>query len=65
MKPVSCYVSIGHYFCQQKQSKGAGPLNLDEALEILHQRDPRTQQNPQNVISQERAMELANELLRL
>ena len=49
---ISFYVSIGHFYCQLKQSRGGGPLNGDNALEILHQGDPRTQQNPQDVIFQ-------------
>ena len=60
---ISFYVSIGHFYCQLKQSRGGGPLNVDDALEILHQGDPRTQQNPQDVIFQGKAMEVANELL--
>jgi hypothetical protein len=60
---ISFYVSIGHFYCQLKQSRGGGSLNVDDALEILYQGDPRTQQNPQDVIFQGKAMEVANELL--
>jgi hypothetical protein len=34
MKPVSFYVSIEHYFCQLKQSRGGDLLNIDQDLEI-------------------------------